>query len=384
MPKKRVLVLAEFDDRGGTGIYLKRLLEYLGERYSVRLVVDKDQGASALIPYFENLGIRVSLNFTLFPGIDQVLRKIFRRLKVIMFYDFFRDSAIRRRLERNYKPDLICISQGRECNYFGFLRSRKPMFVVTHSLFGESITRNFAGALYASLYDGIQTRNKRICMVSKFARERFMENIHSKKLASCSVHIWNYGASTWPFSPKPHDGITVLTLGHLVGYKNPQAWLQAGTELTEKYPNRVRFLWAGSGGLLKELRQSVIGNGAIEFLGFVEDTETLYRRADIYFQPSIWENHSISVVEAMAHALPCVVSNVGGMQESIEDGKEGFVMEPMDVGGYVGALSRLIENPEMIKAMGMNARVKYEALFTKDRWSAAMDATLREILGDDA
>jgi glycosyltransferase involved in cell wall biosynthesis len=380
---RKILVIADFNATGGTGSYLKGLIGYFKLHYSVHVVLHKDQLKNAMMPFFLTEMISYSSDLVLFPKLDSVLMKIFRRLNLEIFYFFIRDYIERARLERKYKPDLIIISQGGGYRCFAFLYSKKPLLLITHAIYGQSIATKLGGALYSNLFWKIKEGNKKICMVSEYAKDQFIKNMKSSKLAGCAARIWNYGrVPTRPRNVK-HSGINVLTLGHLVEYKNPRLWLKVAEHITSKYSGEVRFVWAGSGELLQEMRLCAVGKENIEFVGYNEDTESLYGITDIYFQPSALENHSISVVEAMAHGIPCVVSDVGGMTESIENGMEGIVCKAGDLGGYIDAIIELIENRKKRVEMGANGSLKFEALFTKEKWTANMDSLLREILGEN-
>ena len=156
--------------------------------------------------------------------------------------------------------------------------------------------------------------------------------------------------------------------------------METAIRLTRIYPGRFKFIWAGDGAGLREMKKLAEEYVDISFLGFQEHVAALYREADIYFQPSKSESQGIAVVEALSAGLPCVVSSAGGLPESIEDGVEGFVCEPSAVDQYVQAFLRLFENSELRVQLGINAREKYKKLFTRETWEAKMTALIKEIV----
>jgi glycosyltransferase involved in cell wall biosynthesis len=383
--RRRALVLADINETGGTGTYFKRLLLYLGRRYSVHVVLKSEFRTPGVERMLAGTSAEVSFDFTLFPRLEDALMRICRRLRILLYYFLVRDSLIRFRLERRYRPDLFVISQGGAYGYLPFLIGSKPVMLILHGTFESPITRSLGGALYTRLYRQRMLRNKLICAVSEYAKRGFQKYSRSRALAERTIHIWN-----WAELPVLREGtrgrseLVVLTMGHLIEYKNPVLWVDVAKRITERYPGAVRFIWAGDGSMLPELRRSIEGYIGIEFAGYVEDTRGLYASAGIYFQPSSIENHSISVIEAMANGLPCVVSRVGGMTESIEDGKEGFVLDAFDVDGYSEAISELICSEEKRIEMGLRAREKAETLFSRDRWNEEMDRAIAGIIGPSA
>ena len=68
-------------------------------------------------------------------------------------------------------------------------------------------------------------------------------------------------------------------------------------------------------------------------------------------------------MEAMSMLLPCVVTNVGGAEELIENGKSGFIAEFEDVDAFGQSIIKLIEDEHLRKNMGIEARKTIEKKF---------------------
>jgi glycosyltransferase involved in cell wall biosynthesis len=74
---------------------------------------------------------------------------------------------------------------------------------------------------------------------------------------------------------------------------------------------------------------------------------------DIFVYPSHREGMPMAVLEAMASGLPIVASNVGGLPDLIQDGKNGFLVESNNPEQLASAIHKLIGGREMRKSMGM-------------------------------
>jgi trehalose synthase len=91
----------------------------------------------------------------------------------------------------------------------------------------------------------------------------------------------------------------------------------------------------------------------------------LQRRAEIVVQKSIAEGFGLTVAEAMWKGRPVVASRIGGIQDQIEDGTTGSLIDdPHDLAGYGAAVVRLLQDPKAAARIGDAAqeRVRDEFL----------------------
>jgi glycosyltransferase involved in cell wall biosynthesis len=123
------------------------------------------------------------------------------------------------------------------------------------------------------------------------------------------------------------------------------------TDLDEEYMNRVEAIIDGAG----------IG-GNVTFTGYLEDSELLpmYRTASIFVLPSFEEGFGMVVSEAMAAGTPPVASRISGIDQQIDDGTTGLMVEPGNVEELAGALRKLLDDPEKRRTMGEQSRERAE------------------------
>jgi trehalose synthase len=91
----------------------------------------------------------------------------------------------------------------------------------------------------------------------------------------------------------------------------------------------------------------------------------LQRRADVVVQKSLAEGFGLTVAEAMWKARPVVASKIGGIQDQIEDGVTGVLVEdPRDLSEYGSAVASLLNDEPRARGMGERAqqRVRNEFL----------------------
>jgi glycosyltransferase involved in cell wall biosynthesis len=101
-------------------------------------------------------------------------------------------------------------------------------------------------------------------------------------------------------------------------------------------------------------------------LGSVPNDEMaeVYRVADISVLPSLKEATSITGLESMASGLPIVGTDVGGIPEIVDDGVSGLLSPPEDPVNLARNLVRLVEDEELRRRMGADARRIVEARFS--------------------
>jgi glycosyltransferase involved in cell wall biosynthesis len=93
----------------------------------------------------------------------------------------------------------------------------------------------------------------------------------------------------------------------------------------------------------------------------------------------VTEGFGIEILEAMAYGRPVIVSRGAGGVDVVEDGVNGFVIEPRDVKGIKDRIQFFRDNPEAIKIMGEQAR-KTSMDYSWDKIEAKYVSMYKEIL----
>ncbi|MDQ3020520.1 MAG: glycosyltransferase family 4 protein [Bacteroidota bacterium] len=125
--------------------------------------------------------------------------------------------------------------------------------------------------------------------------------------------------------------VKILTVGRLNWVKDFETAVSTMKILKERGINFVYNI-IGTGKELERLKFAVHQSGLedrIFFLGRIEQKEITerMRESDIYLQTSYQEGFCVSVLEAQATGLLCIVSNADGLKENIIDGETGWVVE---------------------------------------------------------
>ena len=106
----------------------------------------------------------------------------------------------------------------------------------------------------------------------------------------------------------------------------------------------------------------------------------LQRISSVIIQKSIKEGFGLTVSEALWKETPVVASNVGGIPLQITDGKNGFLVEPLDCNGFADRIIYLLENPSIAEKIGKNGKEVVREKFLITRLLADYIDLLNELL----
>lgn len=159
------------------------------------------------------------------------------------------------------------------------------------------------------------------------------------------------------------DDFLIGCVGRLEEQKAHVNAIRALRLLLEEVPasigSRLRLLIVGDGRLRGELERAAEDPalaGRVRLAGTRSDIAEILRSLDLYVMPSLWEGLSLAMLEAMAAALPVIISDVGGAAEVLGDGEFGIRVPPGDVAALAEAMRALAENPDRCKQLGAAAR----------------------------
>ena len=95
-----------------------------------------------------------------------------------------------------------------------------------------------------------------------------------------------------------------------------------------------------------------------------KEKEKYLADCDIFVLPTYFEGQPVSVLEAMAYSCAIAASEVGGIPQMITDGETGLLMKPKNSEAINKQLTRLLENQELCRQLGQNAREKVKKEFS--------------------
>lgn len=127
----------------------------------------------------------------------------------------------------------------------------------------------------------------------------------------------------------PSNRILLFSVGELNENKNHKIIVEALGMIKKQRPDiyqKLYYLIAGEGRNRAVIENIALKNGVaghVRVLGFVENIPEYMSAVDIFLLPSKREGLNVSLMEAMASGLPCIVSDIRGNRDLIRNAKGG-------------------------------------------------------------
>ena len=232
-----------------------------------------------------------------------------------------------------------------------------------------------------------------IVTISNYSLEKITQFY---KVKEAKVRIVPNGVDIEKFLPFPNretakrkfglgDEPCVLFVGSLIPRKGLPFLVEAAKQIV-KEKSDTKFLIVGEGPLRNQLNNSLkeanlLGN--FKFLGNLKDDalQAVYNCADVFALPSIQEGQGIVLLEAQACAKPVVAFNIGGVNEAVQNGKTGLLVNLGNTYEFADALLKLISDKSLQEKMGANGRGFVLENFTWDICAQKMLNVYCEALG---
>ena len=141
----------------------------------------------------------------------------------------------------------------------------------------------------------------------------------------------------------------------------------------------------GDGPLMDETRRlaaSLDLGERVRFLGQRNDVDRILAESQISLLATNWEGFPLSILESMRAGLPVIASDVGGINESVQDGATGYLVRRGDVDGLRARIAELLAAPELRSRLGANGRARFQREFTLQQSVAGTLAVYRQVAGD--
>jgi L-malate glycosyltransferase len=166
-------------------------------------------------------------------------------------------------------------------------------------------------------------------------------------------------AETAPVLPAMSGGMRVVMIARMNDpAKRHDVFLKAAARLAPKHP-QVEFVLVGDGPLRTGLEQMTanlgLGNRVV-FLGDRRDVPAILAGADISILTSMSESLSNSIMESMAAGVPVVACRVGGNEELIREGENGFLVAAGNDEDLAERVERLVNRAELRRSFGAAAK----------------------------
>ena len=174
----------------------------------------------------------------------------------------------------------------------------------------------------------------------------------------------------------------VMTVARLDPVKDLTGLLDAFARVRAQVPD-ARLVVVGDGPERERLeRRAAMADlsGSVVMAGYRSDVRALLPAADVYVSNSISEGVSITILEAMAAAVPVVATSVGGTPEVLAGSAGGTLVPARAPERVASAIVALARDAARRASIGAEGRRRVETAFTIDRMVGDYARIYRQLL----
>jgi len=169
--------------------------------------------------------------------------------------------------------------------------------------------------------------------------------------------------------------LVVVSAGRIEHERRFDVLLRAIPGVLEQFPT-CRFVLAGSGSAEEELRglasRLAIAH-AITWTGWLGEIEEVLSGAHVYVNTWPYEGFGMATAEAMAWAMPVIVTTSGASAELVNNGRAGVAIEPGEPGQLAVAICRILGDHRLAAQIGERAREHAQRYSIRATATATLD-----------
>ncbi len=182
------------------------------------------------------------------------------------------------------------------------------------------------------------------------------------------IHRHEGTAHLLPFGLEP--GKYIISVSRIIRLKGIQYLIEALKNLPDA---KIKLAIVGEGEYKEELEKLAASDPRVIFTGNQsgEALDQLYSNAALFVQSSEMEGLSISLLEALAHGLPCIVSEISANRQAAND--TALYFESKNVEMLSKRLAYALDNPTEMAELGVKGKKRAEEVFD---WRKIADKTL--------
>ena len=149
----------------------------------------------------------------------------------------------------------------------------------------------------------------------------------------------------------------VMHIGNFSPEKNHLFLLDVFSKISDSN-SHVKLICVGEGVLFKSIEDEIVARGlekTVYLIGFRKDIPELLSAADCFVLPSFVEGVPGVILEAAVQKIPTVATNVGGVNEVLQNGVTGYTIDNFDQDDFMEKLLKILSDNELRRSMGQNA-----------------------------
>lgn len=170
---------------------------------------------------------------------------------------------------------------------------------------------------------------------------------------------------------KPKERVVFAVTAGFSIEKGQRVLVEAIGKLSEQERRLTEVWFIGPDGKNQKMLEEICDKrDNMRFLGLLahEEIIELLPDVDVLVCPSLIETMSMSIVEGMMFEKLCITTDMTGVAQYLEDGKDGFVIKANDSDELAGRMAWIINNRDKWEPIKKEARKTYEREFSLERF----------------
>lgn len=165
------------------------------------------------------------------------------------------------------------------------------------------------------------------------------------------------------------EAIKFVIVGRLIKEKGVALFIEAARKLKTKFTNAEFHLIGrppdnNPSSLSEAALRAYDEQGLVVYHGHQTNVVSLLSEADVFVLPSYYrEGVPRSILEALSIGMPIITTLMPGCKETVDDGKNGFLIPPEELEPLIDSMNFFLENPDQIAIMGKESRKLAENKF---------------------
>jgi len=232
---------------------------------------------------------------------------------------------------------------------------------VGYAFSDDSAKSRFIGLIAKAMYRRTFRVTDRVFFQNPDDKQLFLDlGLLKDEGQACLIN--GSGVDIDTFTPAPFPAkLTFLLVSRLLGVKGIGEYAAAAAAIRRTNPDvvcrLVGFFEDSPSGLTASDIQSWVDNGAIEFIGPLDDVRPALAQSSVFVLPSYYrEGTPRAILEAMASGRPVITTDAPGCRETVVDGRNGFLVPARDIEALVAAMRYFVEQPDKVAVMGAESR----------------------------
>lgn len=344
--------------KGGADRVITNKANWLAEHgYDVMVITDTQLGREPIYPLSPKVVLYdLAIDFSLEYGHSLPVRAWWY-FKLMHLY---RKKLTNELLKR--KSDIVITTLGRDLDFLTKINDGSVKIGESH--IARQFSRNF------HLMEKKGGLHKLIARIWRKKQERDVSKLDALVLLTqADADSWNGVTRTYvipnptPFYPAESSSCennNAICVGRLNEQKGYEYLIDAWTIVSQRHPDWILNVY-GSGEIKEQLLNRIKERGVQNSLFIHDPVNNIvekYLESSLYIMSSRFEGFPMVLLEAMSCGLPCISFNCpNGAKDLIQDGRNGFLVEYLNVTQLAESICRLIEDSSLRKQFGESAKV---------------------------